>query len=75
MTRLDRYLEWVATAVLLSSIALTSFNVFPLNIYLSFTGNAVWIVVAWYWKKWSLFSMSAVICAIYAVGMIKHWFF
>jgi len=74
MQKLYRYLEWLATGTLLTSIALTSFNVFPLNIYLSFTGNLLWIAVAWYWRKWSLMTMSMVICSIYAVGMLRLWF-
>jgi hypothetical protein len=47
----DAILEWTATGVLLVGVALTSYDVFPLNLYVSLAGNLIWVVVGVVWKK------------------------
>jgi hypothetical protein len=63
--------EWFCTAVLLTGVALTSFNVFPLNLWILFFGNFGWIVLGLVWRKWSLVIMQIVITLIYVVGIVK----
>lgn len=72
---LDKILEWTATATILFSICLSSFNIFPWNIYSSFIGNIIWVIVGVMWRKWSVVTMSIVICAILGVGIVHHIFF
>jgi len=74
INKLDKYLEWLATITLLTSISLTAVDIYPLNVVLSFAGNFLWIIVAWIWRKWSLLLMSIVICGINIFGLIHHWF-
>jgi len=70
--RWDWWLEWSSTAVLLVGVALTAFNIYPSNIYLSFIGNLMWMATGIVWKKWSLVVVEAIICAIYIVGFIRY---
>jgi hypothetical protein len=69
------FLKWIegsAFVVLLIGVALTSYNVYPLGIYFSLAGNALWMVLGIAWRKWSLIAMQAVITAIYLAGPILH---
>jgi hypothetical protein len=63
--------EWLCTIVLLAGVALTSFNIFPLNLWVLFIGNLGWIILGIIWHKWSLTVMQIVITLIYVVGIIK----
>jgi hypothetical protein len=63
--------EWLCTAVLLGGVALTSFNIFPLNLWVLFFGNFGWILLGLVWRKWSLVVMQIIITVIYIVGIIK----
>jgi hypothetical protein len=71
----DFWLEWTATAVLIASVALTSFNIYPANVFIGLLGNLCWLAVAVVWRKWSLFVVQVVITLLYASGAIKAiWF-
>lgn len=66
--------EWASSIVLLGGVALTSFNIFPLNLWVLFFGNLAWVILGWIWRKWSLIAMQLVITLIYVVGIIKvYW--
>jgi hypothetical protein len=66
--------EWLCSIVLLAGVALTSFNIFPLNLWVLFFGNLGWVILGWIWRKWSLIAMQVVITLIYVVGIIKvYW--
>ena len=63
--------EWLCTIVLLAGVALTSFNIFPLNLWVLLVGNLGWVILGVIWRKWSLTVMQIVITLIYVVGIIK----
>jgi hypothetical protein len=63
--------EWLCTAILLVGVALTSFNIFPLNLWVLFIGNLGWVGLGIIWRKWSLIVMQTVITLIYIVGIIN----
>jgi len=65
--------EWSATAVLMLGVALTAWNIYPLNIYFSLAGNFMWLVVAYIWKKWSLISVQILITILYLSGLINNF--
>ena len=72
-TRLWTFIEVLATGTLIIGVALTSWNIYPANIYMSVVGNFLWLLMGWYWKKWSLIIIEAFILVIYACGMIKYF--
>lgn len=70
-TRLWTFIEWAATITLIVAVALTSWNVYPLNIYMSALGNFLWLLMALHWKKWSLITIQIFILFIYGAGVVK----
>lgn len=70
-TKLWTFTEWAATITLILGVALTSWNVYPANIYMSAVGNFLWLLMAFHWKKWSLITIQIFILLLYAVGVIK----
>lgn len=64
-------LEWTATALLIAGVALTAWNVYPENIYLSIAGNFAWLLVALVWKKMSLITIQGVVLLIYITGLLS----
>ena len=67
----DAVIEWLATGIFLISVLLTSFNIYPLNIFVALTANILWLWLGFIWNKWSLIIVEAVVVAIYFVGAIK----
>jgi hypothetical protein len=65
------FIEWSATVTLILGVALTSWNVYPANIYMSTVGNFLWLLMALYWRKWSLITIQVFIILIYAGGIVK----
>jgi hypothetical protein len=61
--------EWFCTALLIAGVVLTSFNIYPLNLYVLLVGNAVWMILAWIWRKYSLLVVQTIITLIYVVGI------
>jgi len=67
----DFILEWGITIILIIGVALTSFNIFPLNLWISMVGNVGWLYLGYIWRKWSLFVVQLVITAIYIIGLLN----
>lgn len=70
----DFILEWGITFTLIIGVALTSFNIFPLNLWVSMIGNVGWLYLGYIWKKWSLFVVQIVITAIYIIGLLNLYY-
>ncbi len=69
----DKVIEWSSTALLIVGVILTSYNIFPLNIWIAFIGNTGWIIVGMIWKKMSLVVVSIFLGVIYLSGLINHY--
>jgi len=65
------WLEWACTVVLIAGVVLTSFNIYPLNLWISLLGNVGWLYLGYIWKKWSLIMVQAIITIIYIAGVVK----
>ena len=65
-----KLLKWSGTILCLSGIALTSFNIYPLNIFLSLMGSFLWAVAGVLQKDVPLFLVEAVAVAFYLAGVI-----
>lgn len=70
----DFILEWGITVILIVGVALTSFNIFPLNLWVSMIGNIGWLYLGYIWRKWSLFVVQLVITAIYFIGLLNLYY-
>ncbi len=67
----EKIIELSATGIFLVSVLLTSFNVYPLNIFVALVANILWLWLGFIWNKWSLIIVEAVVVAIYFAGAIK----
>ena len=67
----EQIIEWSATTIFLISVLLTSFNIYPLNIFVALVANIGWLYLGFIWKKYSLIIVEAVVVAIYFAGAIK----
>ena len=67
----EKVWEWAATAVLIVGVALTAWNIYPLNIWFSLLGNAMWAVLGIMWRKWSLITIQVVVTVIYIAGLLS----
>ena len=70
--KLWTFIEWAATLTLIVGVALTSYNIYPANIYISGLGNLLWLFMAFHWQKKSLIIIQVFILALYIMGMGKH---
>jgi hypothetical protein len=62
--------KWVATCLCLIGIALTSYNIYPMNIVLSAGGSAMWAWAGWKQRDNPLLIVEAVAVFFYASGFI-----
>jgi hypothetical protein len=65
-------IKWAGTGLCLLGIALTSFNVYPLNIVLSFIGSGLWAVAGLLQRDAPLFIVEIVAVALYFSGMVAY---
>jgi hypothetical protein len=62
-------IKWTGTVLCLIGIALTSFNIYPINIYLGFIGSALWAYAGYKQKDYALFLVEFVAVVMYAIGL------
>lgn len=62
--------KWLATYFCLAGIALTSYNIYPMNIVLSVIGSAMWAWAGWKQRDNPLLIVEAVAVFFYASGFI-----
>ncbi len=63
--------KWIATYLCLAGIALTSFNIYPMNIVLSGVGSAMWAWAGWQQRDNPLLIVELVAVLFYISGMIS----
>jgi hypothetical protein len=63
--------KWIATYLCLAGIALTSFNIYPMNIVLSGVGSAMWAWAGWQQRDNPLLIVELVAVVFYISGMIS----
>jgi hypothetical protein len=64
-------LKWYGTTLCLIGIALTSFNIYPLNILFGFIGSGLWTAAGYAQDDAPLVLVEAVATVLYAVGLIS----
>jgi hypothetical protein len=63
-------IKWLGTILCLLGIALTSFNIYPLNIFLSLVGSALWTLAGFLQQDKPLFLVEFVAVIIYLMGAV-----
>lgn len=65
-------IKWIATILCLIGIALTSFNVFPLNILFGLVGSGMWTAAGYMQDDAPLVVVEFVATALYAFGLVTY---
>jgi hypothetical protein len=63
--------KWAGTFLCLVGIALTSLNIYPLNLFFGFIGSLLWTVVGIRQKDYALFVVEFVAVLMYLYGIIR----
>lgn len=64
-------LKWAGTILCLIGIGLTSFNIYPLNIFFSLVGSALWTYAGYKQKDMALFLVELVAVLFYIAGVFS----
>ena len=64
-------MKWAGTFLCLVGIALTSLNIYPLNLFFGFIGSLLWTVVGIRQKDYALVVVEFVAVLMYLYGIIR----
>ena len=71
---LSWYIKWVSSIFIIVGMALTSANIFPLNIYIHGIGVTGWLIVGMLWHDRALIFLNAVAIFVYVTGLLNHYY-
>lgn len=63
-------LKWVGTVLCLIGIGLTSFNIYPANLFFGLIGSALWTLAGFLQQDAPLVLVEAVAVLMYVMGVI-----
>ena len=63
--------KWIGTGLCLIGIALTSLNIYPLNLIFGLIGSFLWTVEGLVAKDYALFTVELVAVLIYLGGIVR----
>lgn len=62
-------MKWIGTGLCLIGIALTSLNIYPLNLVFGLIGSFIWTVEGLASRDYALFTVEAVAVLMYMAGL------
>ena len=68
---LSWYIKWISSFIILSAMALTSMDVYPLNMYIHLVGVSGWLIVGMLWHDRALILLNSVAIFIFASGIVN----
>ena len=68
-------IKWYGTTLCLIGIALTSFNVYPLNILFGLVGSGLWTAAGYVQDDTPLVLVEAVATVLYAIGLVTYVYY
>jgi len=71
---LSWYIKWISSVFIIVGMALTSANIFPVNIIVHGIGVTGWLIVGMLWHDRALIFLNAVAIFVYASGLLNHYF-
>ena len=71
---LSWYIKWVSSIFIIIAMALTSANLYPINIVFHLIGVTGWLVVGMLWHDRALIFLNAVAIFVYATGLLNHYY-
>ena len=70
--KIDWWIKWVASIILLCGMILTSQNIYPINLMIHATGILGWLIVAIMWNDRSLIVVNACALTLLVNGLIAY---
>lgn len=64
-------IKWAGTILCLIGIGLTSFNIYPLNIFMGLIGSTLWALAGYLQRDPPLFLVEAVAVVMYLAGVFN----
>ena len=71
---LSWYIKWVSSIFIIMGMALTSANLFPINIIIHGIGVTGWLIVGMLWHDRALIFLNAVAIFVYVTGLLNHYY-
>ena len=71
---LSWYIKWVSSVFIIMGMALTSANIFPMNIIVHGIGVTGWLVVGMLWHDRALIFLNGVAIFVYVTGLLNHYY-
>lgn len=62
-------MKWTGTILCLLGIGLTSWNVYPINLWFGFIGSACWTYAGIVARDWPLILVEGIAVAVYLLGI------
>jgi hypothetical protein len=62
--------EWIFPTIIVIGVALTAYDVYPLNKWFFLFGNGGLTVMCIIWKRWSLVALNSILTMLYLTGLI-----
>ena len=72
--RINLWLEWIGTAILIIGTAVNSAGYYPQGPILLCLGGVFWLVVSIRWRKASLIVVNGIMMATALAGLLWHYF-
>tara|TARA_X000001382_G_scaffold50128_2_gene33909 strand:- start:163 stop:501 length:339 start_codon:yes stop_codon:yes gene_type:complete len=71
---LSWYLKWASSVFIIIAMALTSANLYPINIVFHLIGVAGWLIVGMMWHDRALIFLNGVAIFVFASGLLNHYY-
>ena len=71
---LSWYLKWASSVFIIIAMALTSVNLYPINIVFHLIGVTGWLVVGMLWHDRALIFLNGVAIFVFATGLLNHYY-
>ena len=71
---LSWYLKWASSVFIIVAMALTSANLYPINIVFHLIGVAGWLIVGMMWHDRALIFLNGVAIFVFASGLLNHYY-
>jgi|TARA_B110001454_G_scaffold49068_1_gene48274 hypothetical protein len=71
--KIDYYLKWIATGILMIGAGLNSLAIYPWGPLANLVGGVTWLVVAIMWREAALITTNVVLSTITILGLTYNF--
>ena len=71
--KLDTFLKWTATAVLIVGTGINAFGIYPLGAIILALGGLIWLAVSCMWSEPSLIVTNCVLFLVGTGGIVLNY--